>query len=43
LALVVEWPAVGLAEHRVELDARAINEAAARAVHVWPDAASPTT
>lgn len=40
-ALVVEWPAVGMAERRVELDARAISEAAARAVPVWPDAASP--
>jgi hypothetical protein len=40
-ALVVEWPAVGLAERRVELDARAIDEAAARAVPVWPDAKSP--
>ena len=42
LALVVEWPAVGLAERRVELDAQAISEAAARVVPVWPDATSPT-
>jgi hypothetical protein len=40
-ALVVEWPAVGLAEHRVELDARAIRAAAARVVSVWPDAPPP--
>ena len=40
-ALVVEWPAVGLAERRIELDARAINDAAARAVPVWPEAEPP--
>jgi hypothetical protein len=40
-ALVVEWPVVGLAERRVELDARAVSEAAARVVPVWPDATSP--
>ena len=40
-ALVVEWPAVGLAERRIELDARAIYDAAARAVPVWPEAEPP--
>ena len=36
-ALVAGWPAVGLAERRIALDAQAISEAAARVVPVWPD------
>jgi hypothetical protein len=34
---VCEWPARGIAESRVEIDAGSILEAAGRAVTLWPD------
>jgi hypothetical protein len=36
-AFVCEWPARGIAESRVEIDAGSILEAAGRAVTLWPD------
>ncbi|MDI2131043.1 hypothetical protein [Yinghuangia seranimata] len=36
LTLVVAWPAEGVPETAVELDATAVRDAAARAVEVWP-------
>jgi hypothetical protein len=42
LVLVCKWPAQGIAETRVDLDAAPILEAAARAEELWPDGgASP--
>jgi hypothetical protein len=37
LAFVCEWPGRGIAESRMEPDARLILEAAGRAVTLWPD------
>ena len=37
LAFVVEWPARGIPETRVEFDAGLVLAAAARAVRIWPD------
>ena len=37
LAFVVEWPARGIPEARVEIDADLVLEAARRAVPIWPD------
>jgi hypothetical protein len=37
LAFVVEWPARGIPESRVEIDAGLVLEAAGRAVPLWPD------
>ena len=37
LAFVVEWPARGIPESRVEIDADLVLEAARRAVPIWPD------
>jgi hypothetical protein len=37
LALVCEWPAYGIGESRVELDAALILDASTRAVRLWPD------
>jgi hypothetical protein len=37
LAFVVEWPARGIRESRVEIDAGLVLEAARRAVPIWPD------
>ena len=36
LAFVVEWPARGIPETRVEIDASLVLEAADRAAPVWP-------
>jgi hypothetical protein len=36
LACVCEWPARGIGESRVQVDARLVLEAAARAVPIWP-------
>jgi hypothetical protein len=41
VAFVCEWPARGIPETRVELDARLVLEAAARAVPIWPDHVPP--
>lgn len=41
LAFVVEWPARGIPESRVEIDAGLVLEAAARAVPIWPDQGAP--
>jgi len=38
LGLVVEWPSRGLSETRVDIDARAILDAAGRAETLWPEA-----
>jgi hypothetical protein len=37
LAFVCEWPARGIPESRVEIDAGPVLEAARRAVPIWPD------
>ena len=37
LAFVVEWPARGIPESRVEIDAGLVLKAARRAVPIWPD------
>ena len=37
LAFVVEWPARGIPESRVEIDASLVLDAATRAVPIWPD------
>jgi hypothetical protein len=37
LAFVCEWPARGIPETRVEIDARLVLEAAGRAVAIWPE------
>jgi hypothetical protein len=37
LSFVVEWPARGIPETRVEFDAGLVLAAAARAVRIWPD------
>jgi hypothetical protein len=37
LAFVVEWPARGIPEARVEIDGGLVLEAARRAVPIWPD------
>ena len=37
LAFVCEWPARGIPESRVEIDAGLVLEAAGRAVPIWPD------
>jgi hypothetical protein len=37
VAFVCEWPARGIPETQVELDAGLVLEAAARAVSIWPD------
>jgi hypothetical protein len=37
LAFVCEWPARGIPESRVEIDAGLVLEAARRAVAIWPD------
>jgi hypothetical protein len=37
LAFVCEWPARGIPETRVEIDAGLVLEAAARAVAIWPE------
>jgi hypothetical protein len=37
VAFVCEWPARGIPETRVEIDARLVLEAAGRAVPIWPD------
>jgi hypothetical protein len=37
LAFVCEWPARGIPETRVEIDAGLVLEAAGRAVAIWPD------
>jgi hypothetical protein len=41
LAFVCEWPARGIPESRVEIDAGLVLEAAARAVPIWPDQTPP--
>jgi hypothetical protein len=41
LAFVVEWPARGIPETRVEIEASLVLEAAGRAVAIWPDQAAP--
>jgi hypothetical protein len=41
LAVVCEWPARGIPESRVEVDAGLVLEAAARAVPIWPGQAAP--
>jgi hypothetical protein len=41
LELVCEWPAAGIELTRVELDAAAIRDAAARAVTLWEDDNAP--
>ena len=37
LRFVCEWPAYGIGESRVEMDAALILDASARAVRFWPD------
>jgi hypothetical protein len=37
LAIVCEWPAYGVEESRISLDAALIIEASLRAVRLWPD------
>jgi hypothetical protein len=37
LTFVCEWPALGIAETRVDLDAGLLHAAAARAVRLWPE------
>jgi hypothetical protein len=37
LAIVCEWPAYGIEESRIEIDAALIIDASARAVRLWPD------
>jgi hypothetical protein len=37
VAIVCEWPAYGIGESRVEMDAALILDASARAVRFWPD------
>jgi hypothetical protein len=37
LAFVCEWPARGIGESRVHVDARLVLEVAARAVPIWPE------
>lgn len=37
MTLIVEWPAKGMAETRVEVDTGPIREAAARAIQVFPE------
>jgi len=39
LSFVATWPAFGIAEARVELDADAVLSAASRAIVLWPEAA----
>jgi hypothetical protein len=41
LAFVCEWPALGLTEARVEIDAQLILDAAARSVQIWPENDEP--
>ena len=41
LAFVCEWPARGIPESRVEIDAGLVLEAAGRAVPIWPDQPPP--
>jgi hypothetical protein len=41
LAFVCEWPARGIPESRVEIDAGLVLEAAARAVPIWPEEVPP--
>jgi hypothetical protein len=41
LAFVCEWPARGIPESRVEIEASLVLEAAARSVPIWPDEAAP--
>jgi hypothetical protein len=41
LAFVCEWPAFGLPETRVEIDAQPILDAAARSVQIWPENDEP--
>ena len=41
LVFACEWPARGIPETRVEIDAGLILEAAGRAVPIWPDQAPP--
>lgn len=41
LTFVVEWPALGIAETRVESDATAIVEAAATTETLWPEGGGP--
>jgi hypothetical protein len=41
VALVVSWPARGIAEARAELDGAAIRAAAQRAVTLWPEEPAP--
>ncbi len=37
LAFVCQWPAHGIPESRVEIDARLVLDAAARAIDLWPE------
>ena len=37
LAFVCEWPALGIPETRVGIDAETIREAAARSIQLWPE------
>jgi hypothetical protein len=37
LVFASEWPARGISETRVEIDAGLVLEAAGRAVPIWPD------
>jgi hypothetical protein len=39
LTFVCQWPAYGIAESRVDIDAQLILDAAARAVQLWPEEA----
>jgi hypothetical protein len=41
LTFVCEWPALGIAETRVDLDAGLLHAAAARAATLWPEDAQP--
>ncbi len=41
LAFICEWPGLGLAETRVEIDAQPILDAAARSVQIWPENDEP--
>ncbi len=43
LAFVREWPALGLFETLVEIDAQPILDAAARSVQIWPDDDEPNS
>ncbi|MGV9822968.1 hypothetical protein [Nocardia xishanensis] len=41
LSIVIAWPALDLAEHRVELDTENIRLAAERATILWPEGTEP--